>query len=67
MVDGFFRGRWELTHERKQPPVLNVMPFARPLAPSEWRDVEAEAQQLLALLAPEAADARIVLLPPQEA
>ena len=35
MVDGFFRGRWELKRERKAPVRLSVLPFATPLTKQE--------------------------------
>jgi hypothetical protein len=65
MVDGFFRGRWELKKDRNKAATLNVLPFAAPLSKLEAMAVESEALALLNLLAPNIEASEVVFLPPQ--
>jgi hypothetical protein len=60
MVDGFAAGTWRLDRA-KDGAVLAVAPFAR-LAPRDRRAVEAEGQNLLSFLAPDANIVRVRFL-----
>jgi hypothetical protein len=65
MVDGFFRGRWELKRDRKKLARLSILPFARELTKSESAAVEEEATKLLEFLASDVEEETVVFLPPQ--
>jgi hypothetical protein len=65
MVDGFFRGRWELKRGGKASATLSVLPFAAPLTKREAVEVETEALSLLRFLAPES-QTEIAFMAPQQ-
>ncbi|MGE0060119.1 MAG: winged helix DNA-binding domain-containing protein [Dehalococcoidia bacterium] len=65
MVDGVFRGRWELKRDRQRSAVLSIMPFATPLSKTDAAAVEEEAQRLLTFLASDAESRDVAMLPPR--
>lgn len=61
LVDGFARGTWQIRRAAREA-TLTIELFA-PLKAGERQAVEAEAEQLLAFAAPEAASRRLTILP----
>jgi hypothetical protein len=65
MVDGFFRGRWEMKRDKKKTATLSIMPFATALSRGEAADVEAEAARLMDFIAGDVETRTVMMLPPQ--